>query len=159
VVNEAAVDLTRAPAGRGLIKFVVHYVPSRIGGDATGRVSGRTWDDAKEAYADHIVDWLHESALPGLRDLITHRVVHSPVDLERRLPSAVHGTHQHGAFVPYQHGSMRPIPEMGQFRAPVPNVYLCGAGSHPGSGVSMGPGRNAARAVCDDLGLQFPGAG
>jgi phytoene dehydrogenase-like protein len=53
---------------------------------------------------------------------------------------------------------MRPIPEMGQFRAPVPNVYLCGASSHPGSGVSMGPGRNAAQAVCDDLGLRFPGA-
>jgi beta-carotene ketolase (CrtO type) len=83
--------------------------------------------------------------------------VHSPLNLERRIPSSVHGTHQHGAFVPYQHGAMRPIPEMGQFRSPVPNVYLCGAGSHPGSGVSMGPGHNAAKAVCDDLGLAFPG--
>jgi len=149
VVNEAVVDPTRAPAGHGLIKFVVHYVPYRL-------ADGREWDDADEAYADHVVDWLDSTALPGLRNRITHRVVHSPVNLERRIPSAVHGTHQHGAFVPYQHGAMRPIPEMGQFRAPVPNVYLCGAGSHPGSGVSMGPGHNAARAICDDLGLTFP---
>jgi beta-carotene ketolase (CrtO type) len=150
VVNEAVVDPTRAPEGKGLIKFVVHYVPYK-------RADGRSWDDADEAYADHIVDWLDATALPGLRNRITHRVVHSPLNLERRIPSSVHGTHQHGAFVPYQHGAMRPIPEMGQFRSPVPNVYLCGAGSHPGSGVSMGPGHNAARAVCNDLGLAFPG--
>jgi len=146
VVNEAVVDPTRAPEGKGLIKFVVHYVPYR-------RADGRSWDDTDEAYADHVVDWLDSTALPGLRNKITHRVVHSPLNLERRIPSSMHGTHQHGAFVPYQHGAMRPIPEMGQFRAPVSNVYLCGAGSHPGSGVSMGPGHNAARAICDDLGI------
>lgn len=149
VVNEAVVDPSRAPDGKGLIKFVVHYVPYR-------RADGRSWDDTDEAYADHIVDWLDRTALPGLRNKITDRAVHSPLNLERRIPSSVHGTHQHGAFVPYQHGAMRPIPEMGQFRSTVPNVYLCGAGSHPGSGVSMGPGHNAARAVCDDLGLSFP---
>ena len=91
-------------------------------------------------------------------ETVRRRVVHSPLDLQRRLPSAVHGTHQHGAFVPYQHGSMRPVPELGQYRAPVGNVYLCGAGSHPGSGVSMGQGRNAAQTVCQDLGLPFPGS-
>ncbi|MBV8087273.1 MAG: NAD(P)/FAD-dependent oxidoreductase [Chloroflexi bacterium] len=149
VVNEAVVDPTRAPAGKGLIKFVVHYVPYRL-------ADGRTWDQADEGYADHVVDWLDGTALPGLRKRIIGRVVHSPVNLERRIASSVHGTHQHGAFVPYQHGAMRPIPEMGQFRAPVRNVYLCGAGSHPGSGVSMGPGHNAAKAICDDLGLPFP---
>jgi beta-carotene ketolase (CrtO type) len=150
VVNESVVDPSRAPEGKGLIKFVVHYVPYR-------RADGRSWDDTDEAYGDHVVDWLDSTALPGLRERITHRVVHSPLNLERRIPSSVHGTHQHGAFVPYQHGAMRPIPEMGQFRAgPISNVYLCGAGSHPGSGVSMGPGHNAAKVICDDLGITFP---
>jgi phytoene dehydrogenase-like protein len=46
---------------------------------------------------------------------------------------------------------------MGRYRAPVGGVYLCGAGAHPGSGVSMAPGRIAARAICADLGLSFPG--
>ncbi len=51
---------------------------------------------------------------------------------------------------------MRPIPELGSYRSPIPNVYLCGAGSHPGSGVTMAPGRNAAHVICGDLGLAFP---
>jgi beta-carotene ketolase (CrtO type) len=50
---------------------------------------------------------------------------------------------------------MRLISEMGQYRSPVENVYLCGSGSHPGPGVSMAPGRNAAQRVYSDLGLDF----
>ena len=60
-----------------------------------------------------------------------------------------------GAMLPYQTGSMHPIPEMGDYRSPVENVYLCGSGSHPGPGVSMAPGRNAAEAIFSDLGLDF----
>jgi phytoene dehydrogenase-like protein len=46
---------------------------------------------------------------------------------------------------------------MSRYRSPVANVYLCGAGSHPGSGITMCPGRNAAVAICSDLKLAFPG--
>jgi beta-carotene ketolase (CrtO type) len=59
------------------------------------------------------------------------------------------------AFLPYQSGSQRPIPELGQYKTPVPNVYLCSSGSHPGPGVSMAPGRNAAQVIFGDLGLDF----
>ena len=45
--------------------------------------------------------------------------------------------------------------ELGGYRSPVSNVYLCGSGSHPGAGVSMAPGRNAAQVICADLGLDF----
>jgi phytoene dehydrogenase-like protein len=83
------------------------------------------------------------------------RDAHSPLDLERKLSSAAHGTICHGAMLPYQTGSMRPIPEMGDYRSPVENVYLCGSGSHPGPGVSMAPGRNAAETIFSDLGLDF----
>jgi beta-carotene ketolase (CrtO type) len=103
-----------------------------------------------------MIDYVSEAFLPGLRDRIIARSVQSPVDLERRIKSAVHGTHQHGAYLPYQIGPMRPIPELGSYRSPIPNVYLCGAGSHPGSGVTMAPGRNAARVISGDLGLAFP---
>jgi len=81
--------------------------------------------------------------------------VHSPVDLETLLPSTPQGTITHGAFLPYQVGAMRPIPEMGRYKSPVGNVYLCGSGSHPGAGVSMAPGRNAAQAIYRDLSLAF----
>ena len=90
-------------------------------------------------------------ALPGLRNKITHRAVHSPLNLERRIPSSVHGTHQHGAFVPYQHGALRPLVELGNYRTPIAGMYLCGAGTHPGGGVTGAPGHNAASIVAADL--------
>ena len=156
IINEAAMDASRAPDGKGLMKFVLHFVPYRVTGDAAGLISGTDWDEIKEAYADRMIDQITERFLPGLRDAIIARAVQSPLDLERRLPSAVHGTHQHGAYLPYQVGSMRPIPEFGHYRSSVPNVYLCGAGSHPGSGVTMAAGRNAAQVICADLKLAFP---
>jgi len=157
IINEAAVDPSRAPAGKSLMKFIVHFVPYRVTGDAAGRISGGDWDAIKDAYADSILEWLDDAFLPGLRRCIIARSIQSPVDYERRMPSAVRGTHQHGAFLPYQVGAFRPTPEMSRYRSPVANVYLCGAGSHPGSGITMCPGRNAAVAICSDLKLAFPG--
>ena len=58
-------------------------------------------------------------------------------------------------MVPHQSGFMRPIPELAHYRTPVPNVYLCGSGTHPGAGVSMASGRNAAQVIYSDLGLDF----
>ena len=52
------------------------------------------------------------------------RVAHSPVDISRKIISAVRGTLGQGAFPPYQSGSLRPIPELGQYKTPVPNVDL-----------------------------------
>ncbi|MFO1142782.1 MAG: NAD(P)/FAD-dependent oxidoreductase [Amaricoccus sp.] len=155
IINEASVDLSRAPAGKSLVKLVVHFVPWDLAGP-DGRRDPAHWDAAKEGYADALLAWVDAAFLPGLRSRIVGRAVHSPLDLQRATPSSVHGTHQHGAFLPWQVGAFRPLPELGQYRAPVAGVYLCGAGSHPGSGISMGPGRNAAAAICADLGLAFP---
>jgi phytoene dehydrogenase-like protein len=154
MVNESMVDAGRAPTGKGLLKLVAHYVPYELTGDTTGTgIPTDSWDTARDAYADYLLDWLDEYFIPGLRGKIIRRVANAPVDLERRIVSAVRGTHQHGAFLPYQNGSLRPIPELGNYRTPVENVFLCGAGSHPGSGVSMGPGHNAQRVILEHLGL------
>jgi phytoene dehydrogenase-like protein len=158
VINESLVDPSRAPEGAHLIKLVAHFVPYEIRGDATGTgIDGTRWDDVKERYADYLIDRLAEEHIPNLRERIVKRVAQSPVDLERTMPSAVRGTHQHGAFLPYQTGAMRPLPELGGYRSPIEGVYLCGAGSHPGSGVSMAPGRNAAAEIARDLSVEFPG--
>jgi phytoene dehydrogenase-like protein len=121
----------------------------------------------KDEYADYLIDMITADYLPDLKAKLLKRVAHSPLDLERKLSSAVRGTILHGAMLPYQTASMRPIPEMGHYRAtvsvgrppacqsPVTNVYLCGAGSHPGPGVSMAPGRNAAQVIYADLNLDF----
>ena len=137
------------------MKLVLQPVPYVIKGDATGKITGRTWDDAKEPFADFVIDQITRDYIPNFRDKVLKRVVHSPTDIEALMPSAPRGTITHGAFVPYQLGSMRPIPEMGNYRSPIPNVYLCGSGSHPGAGVTMAPGRNAAQIIYSDLKLDF----
>jgi phytoene dehydrogenase-like protein len=153
--NDSGVDPSRAPPGKGLMKLVVQPVPYEIRGDASGRITARHWDEVKEQYADHVVELLTAHYIPDLKRKTLKRVVHSPLDLERMFPSTVHGTITHGAFLPYQSGALRPLPGLGQYRSPVPNVYLCASGSHPGGGVSMAPGRNAAQVIYADLGLDF----
>jgi phytoene dehydrogenase-like protein len=133
------------------MKIVANNVPYNIKGDATGKIAARSWQGAKEPYADHIIDLITAGYIPNLKRLILKRVVHSPVDMEQRILSAVRGTVTHGAFLPYQMGALRPIPELGHYRTPVDNVYLCASGSHPGGGVTMAPGRNAARVILADL--------
>ncbi|MEW4531459.1 NAD(P)/FAD-dependent oxidoreductase [Maioricimonas sp. JC845] len=155
VCNDVAGDPGRAPAGKGLMKLVVQPLPWHIAGDAAGRIKGTNWDEVKEPFADRVIEQMTRDDIPNLADSIVKRVVHSPVDIARLLPSAVQGTNTHGATLPYQVGAMRPIPELGGYRSPIDNVYLCGAGSHPGPGVTMAPGRNAAQVIYDDLGLTF----
>lgn len=155
VCNDYAADPSRVPSGKALIKILVKCVPYNIRGDARGRIGATSWEGAKEAYADHVLDLLSEGYVPNLKGSIEDRVVHSPVDQERLVSTAVQGTELQGAFVPYQIGAMRPIPELGGYRSPLPNVYLCGSSSHPGPGVSFMPGRNAAQVIGEDLGLEL----
>ena len=153
--NDSMIDPSRAPAGKALMKFVVLNVPYVITGDATGKIPARSWDDAREPYADYLVDLITANYIPDLKGKILRRVAHSPVDISRKIISAVRGTLGQGAFVPYQTGSLRPIPELGQYKTPASNVYLCSCGTHPGPGVSMAPGRNAEQVIFRDLGLDF----
>jgi phytoene dehydrogenase-like protein len=151
--NESTMDPSRAPIGKALIKFVVLGAPRSISGDATDKIPARDWDTAKEPYAAHLLELIERDYLPGLRRQILKCVAHSPTDLSRKLSSAVSGTISHGAMLPYQKGAMRPVPGLGQYRSPVPNVYLGDSGCHPGAGVSMTPGHNAAKIVLSDLQL------
>jgi beta-carotene ketolase (CrtO type) len=153
--NDSVIEPSRAPEGKHSKKFVVLGVPNEILGDATGQIQERNWDQAKEGYADYLVDRITADYIPDLKAKLLRREAQSPLDLGRKLSSAVHGTICHSAMLPYQTGSMHPIPEMGDYRTPVSNVYLCGSGSHPGPGVSMAPGRNAAETIYSDLGLDF----
>ena len=147
VCQDSVADPSRAPAGAAVGKILVKCVPYEL--------ADRTWADAKETYADHVVELLTRHYVPNFAVSLTDRVVHSPEDQQALVSSAVHGTELQGAFVPYQSGALRPIPELGRYRVPNTNVYLCGSGSHPGPGVSFMPGRNAAQVIYEDLGLDF----
>lgn len=154
-VNDGMVDPSRVPPGKASLRILVMMLPYQINGDATGIIPFRSWEDAREPYADYAIDLAERYYLPGLKQRILKRVVHDPVTMSIDSPDAVGGNVGHLANSPEQSGALRPIAELGQYRTPVGNVYLCGSGSHPGGGVTMAPGRNAAMVICDDLRLPF----
>jgi phytoene dehydrogenase-like protein len=96
-------------------------------------------------FSDIVLATLAEYA-PGFQDLVMHRKTLLPVDLESRfgLPE---GNGSHGEMTLDQFLHMRPIPGYARYATPVSGLYLCGAGTHPGGGVTGIPGRNAARTI------------
>jgi phytoene dehydrogenase-like protein len=130
-------DPGRAPAGRHLLSATVQYAPYELAdGD---------WGQQCEAFGDAVVAALAEHA-PGLPDLVVQRQTITPQDLESQygLPQ---GDVFHGQMAIDQLLFMRPIPGYGRYRSPIDGLYFCGAGAHPGGGLSGLPGRNAARQV------------
>jgi beta-carotene ketolase (CrtO type) len=102
--NDSVIDPSRAPEGKHLKTFVVLGVPYEIMVDATGQIQERDWDEAKEGYADYLSDRITTDYIPDLEEKPLKREVHSPLDLERKLSSAVHGTICHGAMLPLPDG-------------------------------------------------------
>jgi len=132
---------------------VIQPVPFRIEADGTGSVPARTWEAASEPYADFVIEAFERDYAPGLRDRILARTLRDPVQELALGFDTEGGCMTHGAMIPSPSGASRPIPELGRYRTPVANLYLYGSGTHPGGGVSMMPGRNAALAIRADLGL------
>lgn len=110
--------------------------------------NGRSWDDEREAAADHIIATVDAYA-PGFAKSVIARYILSPLDLERKF-GLVGGDIMHGNMTLDQLWAARPVLGHGAYRGPVKALYMCGAGTHPGGGVTGAPGHNAARAVLKD---------
>ncbi|MCW2857848.1 MAG: crtI [Marmoricola sp.] len=108
-----------------------------------------SWDDIKEKVADRVLSEL-EGYFPGISASVLHRQVLSPLDLER-LFGMTGGHALHGDMAPDQLFFNRPVRGYADYRTPIAGLYLCGAGTHPGGGVSGANGRNAAREVLRDM--------
>ena len=107
-----------------------------------------TWDEVKDKVADDAIARL-EDYMPGLTASIEERQVLSPLDLERLL--GITGGHAlHGDMSFDQLFTLRPVRGWADYRSPVEGLWLCGAGTHPGGGVSGANGRNCAREVIRD---------
>jgi phytoene dehydrogenase-like protein len=140
VVTQSVLDPSVAPPGKHTLSIYVQYAPYHL---ASG-----SWDDLAEPYADQVVATLAEYA-PNVPRAILARQVVTPLDLERRF--GLTEAHQsHGEMGPDQFFSFRPVPGWANYRMPVRGLYLCGAGTHPGGGVSGAPGYNGAHAVLRD---------
>ena len=137
----STVDDSLAPAGAHVASlFCQHFAPVLPG--------GRSWDEEKERAADLVVDTVNRYA-PNFSTSIVGRQVLSPLDLEREF-GLTGGDIFHGALTLDQLFSARPLLGYGNYRGPVKGLYLCGAGAHPGGGVSGIPGHNAAREILRD---------
>jgi phytoene dehydrogenase-like protein len=138
----STLDQTLAPPGRHVASLFVQYAAPRLPG-------GRSWDDAREEFADLVIDTVAAHA-PNFKASVIARQVLSPLDLERRF-GLVDGDIFHGQLTLDQLFSARPVLGYAGYRMPVAGLYLCGAGAHPGGGVTGLPGRNAAFRIIRDL--------
>ena len=135
------VDGTLAPEGRHVMSVIVQYVPYRL--------ADAEWDACREVLGDIVLRRLEEAA-PGITRLVEARQVITPLDLERDY-SMTGGHPLHGEPSLDQWFAWRPLLELGRYRTPIVGLYLAGSGSHPGGGITGGPGANAAREILADL--------
>jgi len=141
IVIPTVLDSSLAPAGKHVMSITMQYAPYKL--------REGNWDERRENLGDHIINTLAAYA-PHIKDIILHRQVLTPLDWERDY-ALTEGGEFHGQMGLDQMLFMRPVAGYGQYRTPVENLYLCGAGTHPGGGVTGAPGYNAAREVLKDL--------
>ena len=110
---------------------------------------GRSWDDEREKAADTIIDTVEKYA-PGFKKSVLARQILSPLDLERTF-GLTGGDIMHGVISLDQLFSNRPMLGHADYRAPIKGLYMCGAGTHPGGGVTGAPGHNAAKEILKDI--------
>ena len=139
VVSSNADD-SLAPPGKHILTCFVQYVPYHL--------RDGSWDDKRELLGDRVVKKIAEYA-PNVAGAVVARQVLTPLDLERTY-GLTEGNIFHGDLRLEQLFFMRPVPGFAQYRTPIDGLYLCGAGAHPGGGVTGAPGRNAAHQVMRD---------
>jgi phytoene dehydrogenase-like protein len=144
MVISSTLDPSLAPPGRHVASLFVQHVAPHL-------PPGRSWSDAseKEVFADLVIDTVSRHA-PNFKAAVIGRQSLSPLDLETRF-GMVDGDIFHGQLGLGQLFSARPVLGYGDYRMPIPGLYLCGSGAHPGGGVTGVPGMNAAREIIKDL--------
>lgn len=131
-------DPSLAPEGRHVMSVYMQYAPYRLR-------DGQTWDALRSPLAETVLRTL-EIYAPGIGALVEHQQVITPLDLEQTYGFSGGHIH-HGEPSLDQLYAMRPILGWAQYRMPIDGLYLCGAGTHPGGGITGGSGQNAAREI------------
>ncbi|MCM3903227.1 MAG: NAD(P)/FAD-dependent oxidoreductase [Pyrinomonadaceae bacterium] len=134
-------DSSLAPEGAHVMSIHIQFAPYNL---KTG-----DWNSRREEFGDTVIKCLTEFA-PNLKDLIVGRQIITPLDLEQTY--GLSGGHiMHGEQTLDQFFAFRPLIGWAQYRSPINGLYLCGAGTHPGGGITGGPGANAAREIIKDF--------
>ncbi|HSA93404.1 MAG TPA: NAD(P)/FAD-dependent oxidoreductase [Terriglobales bacterium] len=139
IVIPSLTDPSLAPPGKHVMSCFVQYAPYKLNGD---------WDKEREAFGDTVVETIAEHA-PNLKNIILHRQVVTPLDLEREW-GLTEGNIFQGELSLEQLFFLRPVPGWAQYRTPIANLYMCGSATHPGGGIMGAPGRLAALEILKD---------
>jgi phytoene dehydrogenase-like protein len=138
------IDPTMAPPGKHYATVFVQYAPYDLKKD------GGWSDENREAFAETVISKIAQHS-PNLRELIVHKEVRSPADIEREV-GLTEGNIFQGELTFDQMFCNRPVPGWAQYRSPIQGLYICGSSTHPGGGVMGAPGANAAREILSGAG-------
>jgi len=142
VLIPSTLDDSLAPPGQHVASLFCQHVAPQL-------PNGESWDTHRETVADLMIDTVNQYA-PNFKGAVLGRQIKSPLDLERTF-GLVGGDIFHGALTLDQMFSARPMLGHGNYRGPLHGLYMCGAGTHPGGGVTGAPGHNAAREIISDF--------
>jgi phytoene dehydrogenase-like protein len=140
IVIPSLTDPSVAPPGKHVMSCFVQYAPYNL--------KEGCWDEKREEFGDTVINTIAEHA-PNIRDLILHRQVLTPLDIERDFGLSEGNIFQ-GELTLEQLFFLRPAPGWAQYRTPIRNLYMCGSATHPGGGIMGAPGRNAAMQMLKD---------
>jgi phytoene dehydrogenase-like protein len=142
LVISSTLDDSLAPPGCHVASLFCQHVAPQL-------PDGSSWDTRREAVADLMIDTVDAYA-PNFKQSIIARQIFTPLDLERTF-GLVGGDIFHGRLELGQLFSARPMLGYADYRGPLPGLYMCGSGTHPGGGVTGAPGHNAAREILRDM--------
>lgn len=135
------IDPSLAPEGKHVMSIYMQYAPYKL--------KQGTWEEQRNALGDVVVKTIAQYA-PDLPEKILHHQIITPLDLEETY--GLTGGHIfHGELALDQIFTMRPMLDWARYRTPIQSLYLCGSGTHPGTGLTGGSGANAAREILKDL--------
>ena len=137
----STLDDSLAPPGQHVASLFCQHVAPEL-------PNGASWDDHRDEVADLMIATVDQAA-PGFAASVLGRQIMSPLDLERTF-GLLGGDIFHGQLGLDQIFSARPVLGNADYRAPLPGLYMCGSGTHPGGGVTGAPGHNAAREILRD---------
>jgi phytoene dehydrogenase-like protein len=135
MVIPSLTDPSVAPPGKHVMSCFVQYAPYHL--------KEGTWDDRRrEAFGDAVINALAEYA-PNIKDIILHRQVLTPLDIEQTF-GLTEGNIFQGELTLEQLFFLRPVPGWARYSTPIERLYMCGSATHPGGGIMGAPGKNAA---------------
>lgn len=139
IVIPSATDPTVAPPGKHVMSIFVQYAPYHL------KEGAADWPNQREAFGDAVIDTLSEY-MPNLKNLILHRQVLTPWDLEQ-IYGLTEGNIFHGELSLEQLAFQRPLAGWSRYETPVKNLWMCASGTHPGGGIMGVPGALCARTM------------